>query len=147
MSKELTRLFDELQTVFPHPRVLGFGPLFNEIRDYVTAPDVNYPKYNVVQTGDDQYLIEIAATGFDPSDIVVEVERHTLTVSASNEEPEVQRIYQHRGIARRDFKLAIHLGERMEVGEPVMKNGLISIPVVHVKPPEETPRRLEVKSA
>jgi len=143
MSNELTRLFDELESTFHHPRVLGFGPLFSELRNYVNAPDVNYPKYNIIKIDEDKYMVEVAATGFDPDQIDVEVKNRNLSISGrlltgNNEE------YLHRGIARRDFSLEIRLGDNMEVGVPSMRNGLLTIPVTRVIPESEKPRKLKV---
>lgn len=144
MTNQLTRLFE---TSLHHPRILGFGPLFNELRDYVDGPDISYPKYNIIKAGENDWVVEVAATGFSPNDLSVEVNGHVLSISGNSSiESAEDAEYVHRGIARRNFKLDLRLGEHVEVGEPVMNNGLLTIKVTRVIPPELAPRRLEIKT-
>lgn len=145
MSKELTRIFDELENTFRmSPRALGFSPLFNELRSYAAAPDVQYPKYNIVKIADDQFQVEVAAAGFSANEIDVEVKNNILIISGQLSVGGEDKEYIHRGVAKRNFTLDIKLGQNMEVGTPYMTNGLLTIPVTRVIPEAEKPRKIPV---
>jgi HSP20 family protein len=60
---------------------------------------INVPSANVSETGKD-YLIEVAAPGLERKDFKVEVNNHTLTVSAEKKE---ERKDEKEGYSRREF--------------------------------------------
>jgi molecular chaperone IbpA len=108
----------------------------------------NYPPHNILKTGDNQYEIQIAVTGFEKSEISAEVEANVLTVKGESEEsirhenPEV--VYLHRGLATRDFVREFPLAEHIEVVGAEIKNGMLIVKLVRNIPESEKPRVINI---
>ena len=67
MTKNLS-IFNQLR-----PITIGFDNIFDHFEnmfdgDVMTIPQVNYPPYNIVRTGDNTYDIELALAGFSKED-------------------------------------------------------------------------------
>jgi molecular chaperone IbpA len=102
MNNQLSRI-DALNRA-----LIGFDTMFDQMeRRYANSVPNNYPPHNILKTGDNQYEIQLAVTGFEKSEITVQVENNVLTVtgegaeSIRHENPDV--VYLHRGLATRDF--------------------------------------------
>ena len=81
MTKNLS-IFNQLR-----PITIGFDNIFDHFEnmfdgDVMTIPQVNYPPYNIVRTGDNTYDIELALAGFSKDDINVEYDNNVLTVKS-----------------------------------------------------------------
>ena len=114
MNNQLTKL-DALSRA-----LVGFDTMFDQMeRRYANSVTNNYPPHNILKTGENQYEIQIAVTGFEKSEISVTVESNVLTVagegteSIRHENPEI--VYLHRGLATRDFAKEFPLAEHIEV--------------------------------
>jgi molecular chaperone IbpA len=129
-----------------HKVLLGFDPLFNNFEHrFANQIQQNYPPYNVLKHNDNFYEIEVAVTGFDPDEIVVEIDQNHLIVKGQRkreEDPNVQ--YEHRSLATRDFTRAWLLPEHMEVSEGKIKNGILNIELKRVVPEALKPRVLKI---
>ncbi len=62
---------------------VGFDNLFDEFERMSSFTDNNYPAYNIIKTGDEDYKIEIAVAGFNENEISIEVKKGLMTVEAS----------------------------------------------------------------
>ena len=57
--------------------LLGFDSLFNDFESrFANQINQNYPPYNVIKHDEDTYEIEIAVTGFDKDEVVVEIDQN-----------------------------------------------------------------------
>ena len=73
-----TNMFKEMDKYF-----IGFDEQFNRLtkmHDDITKNIPNYPPYNVKKTGDNTYVIEIAAAGFAKQDIEIELADNKMIV-------------------------------------------------------------------
>lgn len=107
----------------------------------------NYPPYNILKHDKDTYEIQVAVTGFDPSEVYVEVDQNRLIIKGEiqrDENTEIQYIY--RGLAGRNFTKVIPLAEHIEVGEATIKNGVLSVQLTRVIPEALKPRVLKIKA-
>ena len=72
----------------------------------------NYPPYNIIKRGDDQWFIELAQfAGFNKKDIDIELKENNLTITCSKKnetEPEDAVEFVHKGIAERNFTKLLH---------------------------------------
>jgi molecular chaperone IbpA len=108
----------------------------------------NYPPHNILKTGDNQYEIQIAVTGFEKSEISAEVEANVLTVKGEGEEsirhenPEV--VYLHRGLATRDFAREFPLAEHIEVVGAEIRNGMLIVKLVRNIPEGAKPKIIDI---
>ena len=129
--------------------LIGFDTMFDQMeRRYGNSVNNNYPPHNILKTGDNQYEIQIAVTGFEKSEISAEVEANVLTVKGEGEEsirhenPEV--VYLHRGLATRDFVREFPLAEHIEVVGAEIKNGMLIVKLVRNIPESEKPRVINI---
>ena len=117
-------------------------------RRYANSVTNNYPPHNILKTGENQYEIQIAVTGFEKSEISATVESNVLTVtgegseSIRHENPEV--VYLHRGLATRDFAKEFPLAEHIEVTGAEIKNGMLIVKLIRNVPESEKPRIINI---
>lgn len=124
--------------------LIGFDRLLSE-RVY-SSP--SYPPYNVIKKDEDHYELEFAVAGFTLSEIEVEVDKNQLIVRGEKKQ-EIREDgsdveYLHRGLAYRNFEKFLTLGEYMQVGEAVIKDGVLRIAVTRVIPDELKPRKIQI---
>lgn len=110
-----------------------------------TSVNSNYPPYNVIKHGEDEYTIEIAVAGFGKEDIEVKIEDHTLYIKGEVEVEESKDEYVHRGIAARKFTRAFALGEYIEISGAELKDGLLKISLEKILPEEKKPKVIKIK--
>ena len=129
--------------------LVGFDTMFDQFeRRYANQVSNNYPPHNILKTGENQYEIQIAVTGFEKSEISVTVESNVLTVagegteSIRHENPEI--VYLHRGLATRDFAKEFPLAEHIEVVGAETKNGMLTIKLVRNVPESAKPKVIDI---
>jgi len=129
--------------------LIGFDTMFDAYeRRYANSVNNNYPPHNILKTGDNQYEIQIAVTGFEKSEISVQVESNILTVvgegeeSVRHENPEI--VYLHRGLATRDFVREFPLAEHIEVTGAEIKNGMLIVKLIRNIPESAKPRVIDI---
>ena len=129
--------------------LIGFDTMFDQMeRRYGNSVNNNYPPHNILKTGENQYEIQIAVTGFEKSEITVSVESNVLTVtgegaeSIRHENPEI--VYLHRGLATRDFAREFPLAEHIEVVGAETKNGMLTIKLVRNVPESAKPKIIDI---
>jgi len=85
--------------------LLGFDNLFDNFEQrFANQINNNYPPYNILKHGEDTYQLEIAVTGFDKSEITVEIDQDQLVVKGERKAVEdAETEYLHRGLAARSF--------------------------------------------
>jgi len=126
--------------------LIGFDTLFDQIERRHTALNGNYPPHNVLKTGENDYEIQIAVSGFDKKDITVEVDQDRLIITGEHaEENDSQVQFLHRGLATRDFVKTLTLAEFMEVGDAVIKNGILTIKIQRIVPDALKPRSIKIQ--
>jgi molecular chaperone IbpA len=128
--------------------VLGCDRLFAEAERLMANNNMNtYPPYNVRKSSDDDYVIEIAVTGFNKEEITVKLEQQQLVVSATAVESNKKDplAYLYRGLATRDFERRFTLSEYMQVDNATIENGLLSVYLKRVVPEALKPRTIAIK--
>ena len=138
------------------PISVGFDDIFNHFEsmfdeDYYTLTQnigSNYPPYNIVRSGENQYDIEIALAGFNKDDINVTVEDRLLTVETknTNEKTTANQSNEviHRGISQRYFKKSFTVASDVEVKNAQLKDGLLKISMERVIPEDKKPRTIDI---
>lgn len=127
MTKTLTlRSFDVPQI---HKFGIGFDNLFDELMRVTSQQtNSNYPPHNVIKTGENSVIIEVAVAGFQEGEIDISVEKRLLTITgAQKTEQDASWEYLHRGISGRDFRLTFTLAEHVEVRSASIRNGILSV--------------------
>lgn len=103
-----------------------------------------YPPYNIAQTGENDYLIELAVAGFADADLSLETHENVLTVVGTKAANDEQGEYLHRGIAERGFERRFQLADHVIVKGASLENGLLRINLVRELPEAMKPRKIEI---
>lgn len=129
-------------TLFPRSTFVGFDHLFNELEYATRHAKDNYPPHNILKTGDQDYLIELAVAGFSRDELTVEVKDRTLTILGEHESK--GREYIHRGISTKKFKRTFRLSEHVHVHGADLVDGVLSIELKYIVPEELRPRKIQI---
>ena len=146
MTRNLS-IFNQLR-----PVTVGFDNIFDHFErmfdgDVMNIPQVNYPPYNIVKTGENTYDIELALAGFSKDDIKVEYENNVLTVKSIKKAEEVQEndAVLHRGISKRMFSKSFTVSDDVEVKGAELKDGLLKVSLERIIPESKKPRTIKIK--
>ena len=124
---------------------IGFDPLFEEMDRFIsqTAKTPNFPPYNIRQTDDTNYIIEMAIAGFGKDDIDITVDNSHLIVKGSiNPDPKAKFI--HKGIAERSFIRDFPLAEDVIIKGADVNNGMLYIALERVIPESKKPKKITI---
>jgi molecular chaperone IbpA len=127
--------------------LIGFDTMFDQMeRRYGNSINNNYPPHNILKTGENQYEIQLAVTGFEKSEISVTVESNVLTVRGESQSPNesTEIVYLHRGLASRDFAREFPLAEHIEISGAEIKNGMLTVKLVRNIPESAKPKIIDI---
>ena len=126
--------------------LVGFDQLFNDFEHrFANQINNNYPPYNVIKTGDNDYKIEIAVSGFTKEEVTIEVDQDQLVVKGErSREDDGSYEYLHRGLATRDFTRTWTLADHMIVENGSIKNGVLTVYLKRVIPEALKPRQIKI---
>lgn len=105
-----------------------------------------YPPFNIEETGENAYRIELAVAGFGDNDIDIEVKDSTLVI-AGRKTPDEKKTYLHRGIAERAFERRFQLADYVVVTGASLSNGLLVIDLERQVPERLKPRKIALGTA
>jgi molecular chaperone IbpA len=127
-----------------HKFAVGFDNMFDELLRTSQA-NTNYPPYNIVKHGDDNFAIELAVAGFKDGEINIQVERNQLTVKGEQAiDLDNQVEYLHRGISARSFSRTWTLADHVEVAGAKSENGILTISLERKVPEEQKPKSIAI---
>jgi molecular chaperone IbpA len=127
--------------------LVGFDTMFEQLERKFAGdkPHTNYPPHNVIKIGEHSYEIQIAVSGFDKSEIKVEVDQDQLIITGERAKEEDNGIeYLYRGLATRNFVKSLTLAEYMEVKDANIKNGILTVLIERIIPEALKPRRIAI---
>jgi molecular chaperone IbpA len=126
--------------------LIGFDTMFDTMeRRFANQVSNNYPPHNIIKTGDNQYEIQVAVTGFNKSEIAVTVENNVLVIKGESMTTEYQpEQYLHRGLATRDFAREFPLAEHIEVTGAEITNGMLIVKLVRNIPESAKPKVIDI---
>lgn len=130
--------------------LIGFDQMFDQMeRRFANSVSNNYPPHNILKTGDNQYEIQIAVTGFEKSEVSVTIEDNVLVIKGEKVEPVIIEgqdvpIYLHRGLATRDFVKEFPLAEHIEVTGAETKNGMLTVKLMRNVPESAKPKVIDI---
>ena len=141
MTNTRHSLFNQLR-----PFTVGFDDMFNHFEHMTNMPQVNFPPYNIVKTGDFTHDIEMALAGFGKDDIEVKYVENTLTVnSVQNDDANVEDpSIIHRGISKRQFSRSFQLADDVVVNGAELKDGLLKVSMEKIVPESKQPRVINI---
>lgn len=111
----------------------------------------SYPPYNIEQTSDDDYAIELAIAGFSEAELDIESREGVLVVTgskAANDDTDApSRNFLHRGIAERGFERQFQLADHVKVTGASLSHGLLRITLHREVPEALKPRKIAISGA
>ena len=132
-------LHEFIQDPFFQHGSIGFDRIFEMFER--SAPQGNYPPYNIKKVDNHKFVVELALAGFKDEDLSVEYEKNMLTVAGNSAKDED---YIHRGIAARQFKRSWTLADHVEVRGCTFENGMLNIYLEEVIPEEDKARKISI---
>jgi molecular chaperone IbpA len=133
---------------FNDPLFIGFDSIFNKLNQISKTEASNYPPYNLIKTGEDTYVIEIAVAGFDEKDFDVELHSGVLTIKAEvSDSVGVVTNYLHKGIAARSFVRKFTLADTIEVEGISLHQGILTVKLNNIIPEEKKPKKIPISKS
>ena len=126
---------------------VGFDRLFDMLENSNTGQaQENYPPFDLIKLGDNEYRIELAVAGFKPDEIDITAQQNVLIVSGKKSEESGDRgsDYIYRGIATRSFERRFALADHIQVRGADLKDGLLAIELVREIPEAMKPRKIDI---
>ena len=110
---------------------VGFDRLFDMLENSSFGQgQENYPPFDLIKLGDNDFRIELAVAGFKPDEIDITAQQNVLLVTGRKKEEADQdgnNNYIYRGIATRSFERRFALADHIQVRGADMKDGLLAI--------------------
>jgi molecular chaperone IbpA len=129
---------------------VGFDRLFDMLENSsFGATQENYPPFDLIKEGDNDYRIQLAVAGFKPDEIDITAQQNVLVVSGrkSDESEEKGSDFIYRGIANRSFERRFALADHIQVKGADLKDGLLSIALVREIPESMKPKKISIEGA
>ena len=128
---------------------IGFDRLFSLLDQATGDGATGYPPYNIERTGENDFRISVAVSGFSQNEISIVAKENTLTIKgekAANENTESQSEVLYRGIASRAFERQFQLADFVQVKNATLENGLLHVDLVREIPEAKKPRVIPISS-
>jgi len=123
---------------------IGFDRLFDMIENNAASgTQENYPPFDLIQLGENDYRIDLAVAGFKRDEIDITAQQNVLVVAGRKGDGDDQNFI-HRGIATRSFERRFALADHIQVRTADLKDGLLSVTLVREIPEAMKPRRIDV---
>jgi molecular chaperone IbpA len=126
---------------------VGFDRLFDMLENSsLGQTQENYPPFDLIKLGDNDYRIELAVAGFKPEELDITAQQNVLIVSGrkKDESEDKGNNYVYRGIATRSFERRFALADHIQVRGADMKDGLLSIDLVREIPEAMKPKKINI---
>lgn len=125
---------------------IGVDRLFDRIVNQIDHAATNYPPYNIVETGENTYQVQIAVAGFGQGDIDVSVKDGELIVVGERQHKELPEghVYRHQGISAKKFIRTFSLADYVEVKSAVIKDGILTVNLEREIPEAAKPKSIAI---
>ena len=126
---------------------VGFDRLFDMLENSTLGQgQENYPPFDLIKLGDNDFRIELAVAGFKSGEIDITAQQNVLLVSGrkKDEVDDKGSNYIYRGIATRSFERRFALADHIQVKSADLKDGMLSIELVREIPEAMKPRKISI---
>jgi len=125
---------------------IGFDRMLNALEAASRAESIdNWPPYDIIKTGEDDYRIAMAVAGFTQDELTITQEQNMLFVAGQKANDDNQQ-YLHRGIAGRSFQRRFELADHVKVVGAGLVNGLLTVDLKREIPEEMKPRQIAIST-
>lgn len=128
---------------------VGFDRLFSLLDQTASESSPGYPPYNIERTGENNFRISVAVSGFSQNEISIVSKENTLTIKgekAANENGQTGEVL-YRGIASRAFERQFQLADFVQVKNASLENGLLHVDLVREIPEAKKPRQIPITTS
>lgn len=128
---------------------VGFDRLFSLLDQSASESSPGYPPYNIERTGENNFRISVAVSGFSQNEISIVAKENTLTIKgekAANENSQAAEVL-YRGIASRAFERQFQLADFVQVKNASLENGLLHVDLVREIPEAKKPRQIPITTS
>ena len=127
---------------------IGVDRLFDRIVNQIDHAATNYPPYNIVETGENTYEVQVAVAGFNQGELEITVKDGELIITGEKTETTPEGyIVRHHGIIARKFIRTFSLGGHVEVKDAVAKDGILSVKLERIIPDSAKPKTIAINYA
>jgi molecular chaperone IbpA len=126
---------------------VGFDRLFDMLENSTLGQgQENYPPFDLIKLGDNDYRIELAVAGFKRDEIDITAQQNVLLVSGRKQDENEDKAnnYVYRGIATRSFERRFALADHIQVRGADLKDGLLSIELKREIPESMKPKKINI---
>jgi molecular chaperone IbpA len=126
---------------------VGFDRLFDMLENSTLGQgQENYPPFDLIKLGDNEFRIELAVAGFKPEEVDITAQQNVLLVSGRKKDDVDDKgsNYIYRGIATRSFERRFALADHIQVKSADLKDGMLSIELVREIPEAMKPRKISI---
>jgi molecular chaperone IbpA len=126
---------------------VGIDRLFDRITQQIDhAASTNYPPYNIVETGENLYEIQVAVAGFTQGEITINVKDGELIITGEKADTALPEgyIYRHQGISARKFMRTFSLGDYVEVQSATSRDGILTVKLERIIPESAKPKTIAI---
>ena len=126
---------------------VGFDRLFDMLENSNAGQSQeNYPPFDLIRLGENDYRIELAVAGFKPDELDITAQQNVLLVTGRKQDDAdgKESNYIYRGIATRSFERRFALADHIQVKGADIKDGLLSIELVREIPEAMKPRKIDI---
>ena len=130
---------------------VGFDRLFDMLENNgLSQGQENYPPFDLIKLGDNDYRIELAVAGFKPDELDITAQQNVLIVTGRKKDEDEHgnslgaNNYVYRGIATRSFERRFALADHIQVRGADMKDGLVSIELKREIPEAMKPKKINI---
>jgi molecular chaperone IbpA len=126
--------------------LLGFEDFFNAFeRRHANQLQTNYPPYNVIKFGENDYIIEMAVAGFKRDEITIELENDVLSIRGVKREEKADTTqYLYHGLGARGFQRQFTLHNDLIVKDAHLEDGILKVLILHVIPENKKPKLIKI---
>lgn len=103
----------------------------------------SFPFYNIKREGN-KYQLEFAVAGYTISDIEIELDKNTLTVSSKGIQEDDDKLYSFRGFTKKAFKRQFTIDDSIKVENAELLNGILRIYLDKFVPEESKPKKINI---
>src|SRR6201992_2297104 len=128
---------------------VGFDRLFAVLDQTTSDASPGYPPYNIERTGENDYRITVAVSGFSQAELSIVAKENTLTIKGektANENGKDKAEVLYRGIAARAFERVFQLADFVQVKNASLEHGLLHVDLVREIPEAKKPRSIPITS-
>jgi len=126
---------------------IGFDKWFDNVVNDVFShywDNTSYPPINYIDLGGGKYKLEFAVAGFSKDEIEITELDGVLTIKGKKEKSVQEKPkYLFQGLASRQFTRKFVLNKDFEIGEVLLKDGILSVEFKNIKK-EPQARKIDI---